>query len=199
MKWGGEMTKNTVTIISVLLVFLLFGGTNAPFLMLDFVVPKAEMLYYVVFQQTVYAQTKITLQDGTRITITLRDKVSSETSSVGQIVNFEVSRDVMVNGKTVIKAGTPVYGEVTGVVKKGRVGQAGTVSMSISYTKSVDDQSVPLRATLSKTGEEKLGTAIGLSIVLCPLFLLKKGEEAEYNPGTQFEVFVNTPVQVEVQ
>lgn len=191
--------KSKRKVLITLSVFVVLGSTNAPFLIGDRIIPKAQVIYYRIIYPEAFAQSKVTLQDGTRITVTLRDKVSSETSTVGQIVNFEVARDVVVNGKTVIKAGTPVYGEVTGITKKGSVGHAGAISITVTYTRAVDGQNIPLRATLSKTGEEKLGTSVALSVVVCPLFLLKKGGESEYTPGTQFEVFVNTPVEIQVQ
>ena len=43
--------------------------------------------------------------------IKLEDEVSSQTSTVGQVVNFTVVRDVVVDGKVVIPAGNPVRGE----------------------------------------------------------------------------------------
>lgn len=186
--------------VSITVFILLFiGGTNAPFLVSEYLTPKIQKIYYRVFYPEAFAQSKVILQDGTRIAITLKDNLSSETSTVGQVVNFEVTRDVAVNGHTVINAGTPAYGEVTGITKKGSVGKAGAIALSVNYTKAIDGQNVPLRATLSKTGEDKLGTSVGLSLIVCPLFLLKKGGESEYPAGSQFEAFVNTPVEIQVQ
>jgi len=42
-------------------------------------------------------------------------------------------------------------------------------------------------------------TTIALSVVLCPLFLLNKGEAAEYKAGTEFEVFVDRDVTINLQ
>ncbi len=190
--------KNKRRVLIAVIIFVVLGSTNAPFLLNDRIAPTVQTIYYRVFYPEAFAQSKVTLQDGTRIAITLKEKVSSETNTVGQVINFEVTRDVAVNGKTVIKAGTPVYGEVTGISKKGSVGHARAVSMTVNYTRAVDGQNIPLRANMNKTGEEKLGTSVALSVVLCPLFLLEKGRESEYTPGTQFEVFVNTPVEVTV-
>ena len=98
-----------------------------------------------------------------------------------------------------IKGGTPAYGEVAGVSKKGSVGHAGTIAITVRYTEAIDKQKVPLRANCQSTGEDKLGTSVALSLVLCPLFLMKKGGEAEYKTGTEFEGFVDRDVTVNLQ
>lgn len=193
------MKNGWARVITILFIFTLLGSTSAPFMFLDYFVPKSRILYYRIFYPTAFGQTTVILQEGTRIEIKLEDEVSSQTSTVGQIVNFSVVRDIVVDGKVVIPAGNPVYGEVTGVVKKGSVGKAGSISMTVNYTKAVDGQNVSLRSTMTKTGEEKLGTSVALSVVLCPLFLLKKGQESVYEPGTRFEVFVDRNVEIKAQ
>lgn len=183
-------------VILILFIFILIGSTSAPFMFLDFLIPKSQILYHRMFDTIAFGQTTVILQEGTRIEVKLEDSVSSQTSTVGQIVNFSVVRNIVVLGKVVITAGTPAYGEVIGVISKGNVGKAGAVSMTVSYTKAVDGQNVPLRSTFSKTGEDKQGTSIALSLILCPLFLLKKGTGSEYNPGTRFQVFVDRNVEI---
>lgn len=186
-------------VITILLIFVFIAATNATTLVSEFILEKSEIIYYVAFSPNVYAQSKLIIPEGEKVRIKLDQTVNSENSSVGQIVNFTVVSNVIVNGHVVIKADTPAYGEVAGISKKGSVGKAGTIALTVRYTDAVDGQRVPLRANFQQTGEDKLGTSVALSVVLCPLFLMKKGGEAEYTAGTQFEVFVDRDVEVHLQ
>jgi hypothetical protein len=60
----------------------------------------------------------------------------------------------------------------------------------------VDGTQVPLRASLEEKGADKQTLSIVLGVVLCPLFLLLKGKQAEIPAETEFTVFVDRPFEV---
>lgn len=68
---------------------------------------------------------KIIIKAGTPIPVKLLDDLSSEATTAGQIVRFEVTRNILVDDRVVIKAGSEVIGEVTYVQKKGLTWQGG--------------------------------------------------------------------------
>lgn len=142
------------------------------------------------------AQEKVTIPEGTRLAVKVQETLSSETAKQGQLVRFEVVRDVQVKGKAVIKAGAPAVGEVTRVASKKMIGREGELQVTIRYATAVDGSQVPLRASLEQKGEGKLETTVVLGVVLCPLFLMMKGEEAVIPAGTEYNVFVDRPVDV---
>lgn len=144
----------------------------------------------------VTAQGKVTIPEGTRLAVKTQETLSSETAKQGQLVRFEVVRDVEVEGKTVIKAGAPAVGEVIRVASRKMIGREGELQITIRYATAVDGSQVPLRASLAEKGEGKLETTVVLGVVLCPLFLLMKGEEAVIPAGTEYNVFVDRPVAV---
>ena len=65
----------------------------------------------------------VQLKRGTPVSLRLTQMVSSETSHLGDIVHMEVLRDVVVDGKVVIDAGTPVQGEVIAASDRGFIGE----------------------------------------------------------------------------
>jgi hypothetical protein len=57
----------------------------------------------------------IAVRKGTKIEVMALDTISSETAAAGALVRFAVAKDVVVDGATVIHAGSPVMGVVTRV------------------------------------------------------------------------------------
>ncbi len=151
-----------------------------------------------LFYSSAKAQTKLTIPEGTRVAIKTLETISSESAKRGQAVRFEVVRNVEVNGKVVIKSGALVTAEVTRVESRRAIGREGVLQVSVRNATAVDGTQVPLRITLEEKGEEALTTTVVLSVVICPLFLLMKGDDAVIPEGTEFTVFVDRPVGVTV-
>lgn len=146
----------------------------------------------------VYAQ-EIEIPSGTPVTLRFLQTISSEEAAVGQAVGFSVARDVVVNGKTVIKSGAPGQGSIVRVEKKGAIGEAGEILISARSVMAVDGTEVPLRDTMSIKGKEKVGGTVALGVIVCPLFLLRKGEEAQIAGGSELRAYVDYPVKIKIQ
>jgi len=142
---------------------------------------------------------QVKLSNGTPVVLRLTEEISSKTKNTNDMVNLEVARDVIVNGKTVIKAGTPAVGTVTWAEKEAIVGQAGKVSISVDSTKAVDDQRVMLRGNVTQGGQEKTGISVILAIICCFLFLLMKGKTASLPVGTEIKAYTDMDLTVEAR
>lgn len=140
---------------------------------------------------------QVKLNSGTPVVLRLTEEISSKTKNTNDMVNLEVARDVVINGKTVIKAGTPAVGTVTWAEKEGIVGQAGKVSISVDSTKTVDNQKVILRGNVTQGGQEKTAISIVLAVVCCFLFLLMKGKTASLPVGTEVKAYTDMELTVE--
>lgn len=132
----------------------------------------------------------VVLKDGTPVVLRLTEQVSSETHQTGSMVNLAVSIDVVVDGKTVIAAGTTARGTVTWSEGKGRIGRAGKLQIAVDNTTGVDGQRVALRSTVARTGKDSETSSVALGIICCPLFLLMKGEDVVYPIGTELKAYV---------
>lgn len=138
----------------------------------------------------------VTVPEATEFSAQTLDFLTSQTASVGDPVNLEVTDNVLVNGGIVIAAGTPVRGVVSAVEKAGRIGKSGSISLRIESTQTVDDQKVRLRASKTQQTDDKLGSVIALSLIVNPLFLLKKGNDVAYQPGTKVTIYTDQRMDV---
>jgi hypothetical protein len=144
------------------------------------------------------ASDEIRLPDGTAITVRLMEQLSSETAKTGDIVMFEVVEDVIVDQQVVIRQGTPARGTIVEAVQKRRMGRAGRLAYSLMDTKSVERQTVRLRATQEKKGGSNVTataittTAVAVFVpVAAPFFLLRKGKDVTVPQGARVDAFVD--------
>jgi hypothetical protein len=148
--------------------------------------------------QAAATATTIKLKNGTPAVIRLTDTVSANSASVGSSVSFKMVGDTKINGKVVIRDGEMGTAQVTTAVSNGMIGQAGKLIISDFGTHSVDGSFVPLRSTLTNEGKSKMGPSVVVSVLICPLFLLMKGGEAQAPAGTEKTVYVAADVDVAI-
>jgi hypothetical protein len=71
----------------------------------------------------------VTLPDGTPIKLTLSENLRSENSHEGDSISFEVTKDVKIDGVTVIAQGALAYGRIVdGTTWARRVGKGGRLA-----------------------------------------------------------------------
>lgn len=137
-----------------------------------------------------------TLPAGTPIVLRNMEAINSSNITNGTSVMFTVVNDVVVDDKVVIKAGAVVDAQVNYAKKKNYAGVAGEITVSDFAVKAVDGTYIPLRATMSSKGEEKMGLSIGLGLLICVLFLLIQGEDAVIPAGTTKSVYTMMDMKI---
>lgn len=138
----------------------------------------------------------VTLPEGSEFTVATIDELSSKTAATGDPVTLEVTENVQVNGVVVITSGTKVRAVVSDVVHAGRMGKSGSLNLRLESTTSVDGQKVRLRATRAARTDDKTGSTVALAVVVSPLFLLRKGSDVHYKPGTAVTAYTDEPVVI---
>jgi uncharacterized membrane protein len=73
-----------------------------------------------------------TIPSGTHVTVRTGSSLSSGTARAGQSVHCSVARDVVVNGKTLAKAGDPAKCRVTSAKSSGRLHAPGIISVRLT-------------------------------------------------------------------
>jgi len=141
---------------------------------------------------------KVKIPERTVIPVKLTQHLKGDQVTIGQSVDFEVARDIIIDNFIVIKRGAPAYGDITTAEKGGYVSQGGKIGLAIDHCKAIDGSKVYLKSILQKEQESHMGANIAASVIVCPLFLLMRGEEAEIPIGTQFKSYVENEVFVEV-
>lgn len=138
----------------------------------------------------VHAQQKTTIPEGTDVRLRLLDKLSSATATEGQRFNLELEDDISIKGEVVVPRGAKAVGTVVSSKKKGFMGKGGELNVMLDYVLH-KDQRIRLRATNAREGNDKVGTAVTLTVLFGPLGLLKRGHDVEINPGTVMNAFVD--------
>lgn len=196
--------------VSVLLVSLLCFWQTIPFVsaessradnLYEFVKNNKEVIVkYEYPSLRIASNTKkpgtVTVPAGTPIILKNSQTINSSNITIGSTVSFVVVNDVVVNDKVVVKAGSIADAQISYAKKNNYAGIAGEVVVSDFSVHAVDGTYIPLRATLSSRGEEKVGLSVGLGFFLCLLFLLIKGEDAVLPSGSTKSVYTMSDVQV---
>jgi len=141
--------------------------------------------------------TPVTLPEGTEFTAQTLDFLSSQTATEGDPIRLEVENSVLVNGAIAIAAGAAVKGIISSVRSASRMGKAGSISIRVESTETVDAKRVRLRASKTQATDDKVGSVVALSVIVSPFFLLKKGNDVAYQPGTRVTVFTDEKVDVQ--
>lgn len=126
------------------------------------------------------------LRAGAPVPVALSEALTTKGKKlkVGQRIRLEVAQDVMVNGRLVIPARSPVEGVLTEVRNKGMWGKSGGIRLQIT---SVNINGTPVRLTGEMDSRGDTGTAgvVG-SIAVLPI-------AGFFVTGTSAEMPLNMP------
>src|SRR4051794_37819902 len=84
---------------------------------------------------------------GTRVTVRLAQSLSSERSKTGDTFDASLVKDLIINGTTIAKAGSPVKGKVTYAKDSGRLKTPGALTLRLA---SIDGRTVTSTAVSRK-------------------------------------------------
>jgi hypothetical protein len=132
---------------------------------------------------------EVALADGTALQISLVKDISSKDAQRGDVVEFTVDEDIVVDGQTVIRKGTIAKGSIIYAEKGGYMGKSGKLALQIDSTTTVDGETLPLRAAKGGEGESKTGTVLVMSNVIGPFALLMKGGDTTVKSGAKLTVY----------
>ncbi len=158
---------------------------------------RAETLMMDIWGTTRLDTKKVTLPAQSLVKITLLKPVDSGKAQVGDVVDYRVVEDVMVDGRVVIPAGVISQAKVTEVSSAGRLGKDGRIVVDFGRISSLDGTSVRLRVDERATQENKsLELAAGASmagiVLLGPVGLVGgyfvKGKDVKIEANTHFYV-----------
>ena len=141
----------------------------------------------------------VVLKAGTVIPLETMNLIKSDNATVGRTIDLRVTRDIEVDGQTVIPAGSIAKGQITRSQKAKGLGKAGFLEIQIKSVTAVDGQEVYLAGgNVSEEGDDKATLAIVLGIFICILFLFMKGKNAEIAPGFSYDSNVASTVNIQV-
>jgi hypothetical protein len=144
-------------------------------------------------------QTQTIIPEGTKVKVRLEQQLSSSTAEEGQIVQFTVVDNVVLNDQTVVPQGANVSGTVVQAVPKRRMGRTGKLDFSIEKITASDGGFIPVRYTMLKKegGNTSVSTGLitaGVAVLFwpaAPFVLLRKGKDTTFQKGMVYEVFTD--------
>jgi hypothetical protein len=158
-----------------------------------------SILLFILFSFLSYGQEskKIIIPEGTIVVVRSIADISSKTAREGDLLDFVTAEEIMIDGVVVIKENSRVTANVEDAEHAKSLGKQGSLTIKFSNVKSVKGQNIPLRAVRGSTeGKSTIGSTVALSVVLSPLFLLKKGKEIKIPAGKQMEAYVSRDTEV---
>ena len=137
------------------------------------------------------------LRAGTEVMLKTSEALTTEGKKLqqGQRVQLEVLSPVMLNGVTIIPAGSPATAEITDIRNKGGWGKSGRINARVLYVR-VGDRQIRLSGTFDDKGTT--GTAgVVASIALVPLAgFFVTGTSARIAMGSAVKAFLDEDVTV---
>jgi hypothetical protein len=146
------------------------------------------------------AQTEeLVVADGAELSAVTIQEISSKTATEGDPITLRLDDDLIVNKQIVVAKGTVVKGVIASAEKSGRLGKGGKLGLRIETTTAVDGQTIKLRASQGRQGDDKMGTTIALVALFGVFGFLKKGSDAKIKPGTKIKVYTDEEKRVRVR
>ena len=91
------------------------------------------------------------LPAGTRITVRTDSQINSATAHIGQSFHANLVRDLVVDGKTMAKAGAPAKGKVTYAKSSGRLHAPGQITVRLTSLQLANGKTLPVSTSGFRT------------------------------------------------
>lgn len=150
-----------------------------------------------VFTTTVNAE-NLTIKAGTQVLTVLNQTLTSKNVHEGETVMLNLVSPIKVNKTVVIPAGSIVNAQVAYVEGAGWFGQKGELTLRLISINAPDGTLVPIQATHTVSGKNKVVLSVALGVCICPLFWIMHGGQAVIPAGSNIyaTVLANTDIEI---
>jgi hypothetical protein len=148
---------------------------------------------------TLVLAAELVIPQGTVVFGEIEERITSNGNKfrVGYPVDAHVWKDVVVDGHTVIAAGTPIEMRISRLRESGSGGRGGALQIMAVSVKTRDGTEITLKGGYDQTGEDRFGLARGVSMILWPAAFLP-GRRAVLDVGTVFDASIPANTRVTV-
>ena len=138
------------------------------------------------------------LPAGTTVYAELQQRLTSKKGvhKAGEPARATVWRDVVVDGRTLIKAGTSMRVQIKAIQHKRLTGRRGQLELAALSVAAVDGTPVELDGGYRAGGQQRMALASSLSSAIDWSMTLVKGKEAVLPKGTIFDAQVRVSTRV---
>ncbi|WP_324750297.1 hypothetical protein SH591_02005 [Sphingomonas sp. LY54] len=140
------------------------------------------------------------LRTGTEVALRLSEELTTQGKKlrVGNRFRMEIAEPVIVQGMTVIPAGSPAVGEITDVRNKGMWGKSGRLVARLLYV-TVNGRQIRLTGAFDDKGiAGGIGAVAVSAVVFLPAGFFMTGTSAKVPMGTVVKGFVDEDVPLTI-
>jgi hypothetical protein len=145
------------------------------------------------------ARKTVILQDGTPVYLVLPKNLSPSEVAAGEIVQFEVLRDVEVSGFTIIDKGAEAWAIIIRDEERDVVGQEAKLSFSMDSVTASDGRLLKIKTSIHSEGKDRMSEVAVLSWGVCALFGLIKGGDVVIPAGTEYKVYISGDYRFKIE
>lgn len=147
------------------------------------------------------AAQRVDIPEGTRVYLaTDNELIGKKKKGVheGTVVPCTVWRDVVVDGRVVVEAGTPATARVDSLKTAKVAGIKGKVSLAALETQAVDGKPLQLTGGYMKKGKGRIALSASLAAVVAWPLIFIHGKAAKLPQGTIFDAYTDHPAACEI-
>jgi hypothetical protein len=161
--------------------------------------PFALLAGSFLFTPTLVFAAELVIPQGTVVFGELEERITSSAKKfrVGYPVDAHVWKDVVVDGHTVIAAGTPLVMRISRLKESGTGGRGGSLEIMAVSVKAKDGTEITLRGGYGQAGDDRFGLARGVSMILWPAAFLP-GRRAVLDVGTVIDASIPANTRITV-
>ena len=155
--------------------------------------------YLLLVAPTLVRAADLVIPQGTVVFGELEERITSSAKKfrVGYPVDAHVWKDVVVDGHTVIAAGTPMVLRISKLRESGTGGRGGSLEIMAVSVKAKDGTEIMLRGGYGQAGDDRYGLARGVGMILWPASFLP-GRRAVLDVGTVIDASIPANTRVTV-
>jgi hypothetical protein len=139
-----------------------------------------------------------TIPSGTQVMLRPSETITPKAYKSGDAIDFIVVQDVKIKDTVAIKGGARARAIVTESKKAGVLGMPAKLAVEHQTVEAVDGTLIPVIATKSTEGDDKIVLTVVLTLICLPLILLRGGD-TQISPATTFDAFTIGSAELKTQ
>ena len=136
------------------------------------------------------------ISEGSAVSILIDAKIIETKKKAGETLSFQVSDDVVCDGKVVVRKGTAVSAVVLDARKPGRMGRSGRIVIRVDATVTTDGQVLKLRGGIAGGYGDNFGNIFTLWVTDGWAGLVRPKHDAKIKAGRTFVAYANDSIWV---
>lgn len=155
--------------------------------------------YLVLVAPTCALSAEFVIPRGTVVLGELDERITSNGKQfrIGYPVDGHVWNDVIVDGHTIIPAGTPMVLRISRLKGSGVGGRGGSLEIRAISVSAKDGTEISLTGGYDQSGNDRFGVSRGLSMILWPAAFLP-GRRAVLDVGTVFDASIPADTRITI-